>query len=112
MTLKRASRRHRNRSQARTIYVTYRGYSRFGRIRLRRPGPQPPLSARITALYPAARVPERTTDYDADLAIELLASTCELPEGKRALMIIIGEYRHALHALATQAGNARQPAAG
>jgi hypothetical protein len=34
------------------------------------------------------------------MARELLARTCELPSSKRALLVILTEYRHALHGLA------------
>ncbi len=92
----------------RTIYTTYRSQSRFARIRLRHPGPRQPrlrLSDRITAIFPALRAPEEPTDYTPELAMELLARTCDPPETKVALHIVIGEYRNALHALATQALN-------
>jgi hypothetical protein len=99
-------------SQApRTIYTTYRNRSRFSRIRLRRPGPRPRLGAGITALFPALRVPDDPADYTPELALELLAGTSELPEGKHALFVILNEHHRALHALATQA-LARTPAAG
>lgn len=84
-----------------TIHVSYRNRSRFARIRLRRPDHRPPLGARITAVLPALRVPDQPADYTPQLALELLAGTRELPESKRALHIVVGEYRHALHALAT-----------
>jgi hypothetical protein len=101
---------------SRTLYTTYRGHSRFARIRLRRPGHQLPLGARITALLPALRVPDEPADYTPELAMTLLGGTCELPGSKRALHIVLGEYRRALHALATQAlaiqaRHDRQPAA-
>ncbi len=96
-----------------TIHVTYRNQSRFARIRLHRPHRtgRPSLGARITALLPALKVPEEPTDYTPELAIRLLAGTCELPETRRALHIVVGEYRHALHTLATQALN-QQDATG
>src|ERR1700761_9224351 len=74
---------------ARTIHVTYRNQSRFARIRLRRPGPKLSFSAKITEIYPAVRTLDEPESYDADLAMELLAGTCELPETKRALHIVI-----------------------
>jgi hypothetical protein len=94
-----------------TIYATYRGHSPFHRIRLRPPDTRqlPLLPARITALFPATRIPDQPTHYTPELAIELINATSELPASKRALHIIIGEYRHALHALATQAATQRQP---
>jgi len=64
----------------RTIAVTARGRSRFARLRVRHPaGERPP--------------------YDVALALELLGSTVEDPSGKRDLLIVLGEYREALHAL-------------
>jgi hypothetical protein len=95
----------------RTIYTRYRGHSRFARIRLRRPGPRLLLEARISALLPALRIPDKPAGYTPELALELLAGTGEYPGSKRALHIILREYRHALHALATQALRDRQPGA-
>ncbi len=92
----------------RTIHVTYRNHSRFARVRLIRPAPLS-LDARITALLPGLRAPEQPADYTPELAMELIAGTCELPESKRALHVILGEYRRALHALATQT-RSTQPA--
>ena len=86
-----------------TIYTTYRNHTRYARIRLRRPGPRPPLSARITALFPGVRVPDGPADYTPELALELLAGTSEPPSSKHELLIVISEYAYALHALATQA---------
>lgn len=98
-----------NHSQAsQAIHETSRR-SRFARTKVRRPGPRTPLSARITALYPSARVPDDPACYDADFAMELLGSTCELPASEHGLLIVLGEYRHALHALATRALAAPQP---
>ena len=95
----------------RTIYTTYRSQSRFARVRLRRPGPRPSLGARITALFPSVRIPEERAQYTPELALELLAGTTDFPENKRALFIILSEYGHALHNLATQA-LAASPARG
>jgi hypothetical protein len=96
-----------------TIHIAYRSSSRFARIRLHRRhrAGRPPFGSRITAILPALDVPEEPTDYTPELAIELLAGTCEIPESKRALFIVLGEYRHALHTLACQALNGQQPAA-
>ncbi len=85
------------------MYTTYRNHSRFARVRLRRPGPRPSFGARITALFPSVRIPEERAEYTPELALELLAGTTDLPETKRALFIILSEYGHALHNLATQA---------
>ncbi len=77
-----------DRQTHRTIHVAYRNHSRLARIRLRRPhpsSPRPLLSARITALFPALRVPDEPTHYTPELALELLAGTSELPENKHAL---------------------------
>jgi hypothetical protein len=87
---------------ARTIAATYRSRSRFARIRLRYPGRHP---SRLTNRYPGrAELP----DYNAELAIELIGGTGELPTSKRDLLIVLTHYRHALHALATQAAINRQ----
>lgn len=42
--------------------------------------------------------------YDAALASELLARTCELPGTKKGLVALLTEYRHALSALTSQPG--------
>lgn len=80
-------------SAHRTIYVTYRR-SRFARIKLRQPDP---------------RMPGTPASYTPELAMELLGGTCEIPEGKRALLIILREYRRALHDLASRQPATRQP---
>lgn len=93
----------------RTIYATYRRRSRLARIRLRHPAtPQPRISAPITALFPALRVPGQPASYTPELAMELLNGTGELPAGKRALHIVLAEHRRALHDLAS--GASQQPA--
>lgn len=51
---------------------------------------------------PADDIPPPAMGYDASLAMELLASTSELPGSKRDLLVVLAHYRHALHALATQ----------
>ncbi len=64
----------------RTIAVTARSRSRFARLKVR---------------YPA----EERPPYDAVLALELLANTVDDPSSKHDLLVVIGEYREALHAL-------------
>ena len=89
-------------THARTIAVTYRNRSRFARIRLRYPGRRP---SRLTKEYPGhVKLP----DYNAELALELIGSTCELPTSKRDLLIVLTHYRHALHVLATQVATSQQ----
>lgn len=66
---------------ARTIAVTARKRSRFARLKVRHP--------------------YREHRYDAALASELLGRTCEMPASKHDLLIVIGEYRYALHDLIT-----------
>ncbi len=73
----------------RTIAVTARGQGLFARLRL---------------TYPDT---ELDRPYDAALARELLASTCDLPAGKRALIAMLIEYRHALADLTTSPGQSR-----
>jgi hypothetical protein len=68
--------------RSRMIGVALRGSTRFARWR---------------PVYPDQT--EHPT-YDAAMARELLARTCELPSSKRALLIVLTEYRHALHGLA------------
>jgi hypothetical protein len=95
----------------RTIYASYRRRSRLARIRLRHPGtPRPRMSAPITVLLPALRVPGGPASYTPELAMELLNGTGELPAGKRALHIILSEYRRALRDLASSAHAGQQPA--
>lgn len=65
--------------------------------------PRPLMSAPITALFPALRVPGKPASYTPELAMELLNGTGELPASKRALHIILAEHRRALHDLATSA---------
>ena len=68
-------------NQPQTISVTRRR-SRLARLRLVRPDKA------------------GNAGYDAARARELLARTAEIPFGKRALLAILTEYRHALHDLA------------
>jgi hypothetical protein len=58
-----------------------------------------------------AAYPDRTAhpQYDAALAFKLIARTDELPARKNDLIVLLTEYRHTLHALATQATATRQP---
>ncbi len=67
---------------AETIAATARRADRRSRIRLSNSG---------QADHPS---------YDAALARELLARTCELPASKPALVAMLTEYRRALHDLA------------
>ena len=104
----------RTRSQAqqpRTIAVTYRGCSRFSRIRLRHPGERRRLMARLIRQPSVADIPPPAQPYDAELAMELLANTCELPGSKRGLHIVLTHYRYALHQLATEAMASRTKSA-
>lgn len=88
--------------RARTIAVTYRNRSRFARIKLRYPGRRP---SRLTSRYPGhVTLP----DYNAELALELIGGTGELPTSKRDLLIVLAHYRHALHVLATQVATSQQ----
>jgi len=68
----------------RTIAVTAPRRSRFSRLRVVYPDHAP---------QPA---------YDVALARELLGRTGEIPHSKRGLVVVLTEYRHALHALAQQ----------
>jgi hypothetical protein len=63
----------------RTIAVPPRGRSRLRRVKLRHPGEERP-------------------PYDAILALELLASTVDDPSSKHDLLVVLDEYRYALHA--------------
>lgn len=87
---------------ARTVAVTARSRSRFARLRLHSPGHRP---SRL--LVPAAQYTRQSDHpcYDADLSMELLGRTCELPDSKRDLIALPAEYRHALCALVSQAKN-------
>jgi hypothetical protein len=68
---------------ARTIAVTTRTQSQFSRLQVR---------------FPDGVSRAR---YDADLTWELLGRTCELPGTKPDLLVVLAEYRRALHDLAT-----------
>jgi hypothetical protein len=68
-------------SPAKTIAVPARGHGRSSRLRLKYPDQSD---------HPT---------YDAALARELLARTGELPDSRRALIVLLTEYRHALHDL-------------
>ena len=70
---------------ARTISITYRNRSRFARVKLRHSATGS-RRGRLRARYPDA--PEHLA-YDADLAIELIAATGELPTRKRELIIVL-----------------------
>jgi hypothetical protein len=76
---------------ARTITVSTRSRSLLSRLKVRYPD---------TAQRP---------QYNTALALELIASTAELPARKHDLIVLLTEYRHALHSLATQATTTRQP---
>jgi len=78
----------------RTIAVTAPRRSRFSRLRVVYPDHAP---------QPA---------YDVTLARELLGRTGEIPHSKRGLVVVLTEYRHALHALAQQAYAARRTTEG
>jgi hypothetical protein len=68
---------------ARTIAVTACARTRLSRLRV--------------------RYPDHTDHrhYDAALARELLARTGELPSSKHDLIVVLTDYRHAIHDLAT-----------
>lgn len=90
----------------RTITVAARSHSRFARLRLRRPTAARPWSSRFNVAHP-----DRTaySVYDAPLARELLARTAELPASKRALIVMLTEYRHALSDLAATPSDTPSP---
>lgn len=72
----------------RTIAVTTRRNGRLSRLRIE---------------YPQwMREPDRRPAYDLDLVRLLLTLTSELPGSKRALLVLLAEYRHALLGLAAQ----------
>lgn len=81
---------------ARTVAVAARSRSRFARLKLRYPG------SRRSAFRHVG-----DPCFNAELSIELLERTGELPGSKRDLVALLREYRHALYALATQATNHR-----
>ena len=89
------------------IAVTARSQSRFARLSLRRSDSRP----RSWCTWIRAAYPDRNAhpQYDAALALKLLAGTGELPARKHDLIVLLTEYRHALHALATQATAPQQP---
>lgn len=89
------------------LTVTARSRSRFARLRLRHPDSR--LGSWRTQI--GAPYPDRTAhpQYNAALAVKLIAGTSELPARKHDLIVLLTEYRHALHALAAQATAPRQP---
>ena len=95
-------------SPARTIAVTARSSSRLARLKLRYPGSPRSWLARFFTRYPG-QVAHPV--YDAALAMELIDRTGELPASKHDLIVVATEYRHALHALASQILKGRADAA-
>ena len=66
------------------------------------PGPRPEQWWRQAKPFPADRTEHDR--YDAAMARELLAMTGEFPNTKGALLILLAEYRHALHDIAIKPG--------
>src|SRR6266567_5826122 len=81
----------------RTIAVTARSQSPLAWLRLRCSVRRRRWIAR-SAIQLSAWTEHRT--YNADIARGLLARTVELPSSKRALILMLTEYRHALADLA------------
>ena len=79
-----------------------------GRVQAARrpvPGPRPEQWWRQAKPFPAGKTEDGR--YDAAMARELLAMTGEFPRTKGALLILLTEYRHALHDVVTgSAGDA------
>ena len=89
---------------ASTVAVTARSRSRFARLRLRYPARQRSRFVPFSGRY--ARAAQHPC-YNAELSMELLRRTGELPDSKRDLVALLTEYRRALHAVASQAMNGR-----
>ena len=87
---------------ASTVTVTARSRSRFARLRLRYPDRQRPRFVSFSGRD--ARAAQHPC-YNAELSMELLSRTGELPGSKRDLVALLTEYRLALHAVASQAMN-------
>lgn len=87
---------------ARTVTVAARSRSRFARLKLRYPARQRSRFVPFSGGY--ARAAEHPR-YDAELSMELLRRTGELPGSKRDLVALLTEYRLALHAVASQVMN-------
>lgn len=73
-----------------------------------RPDPaQPARTIAVAARGPLSRLRLRYPDradrpvYNAQLALELLGRTSELPASRQALIVILCEYRHAIADLVT-----------
>jgi len=66
------------------------------------PNARPEPRAQRTSPLPAPPDPAGHPRYDNAAARELLARTSDLPGSKNDLITLLTEYRHALHALATQ----------
>ena len=97
------------RPTTRTITVIARSRTRFARLRLRYPaGTSRSRLPRLTTRYPDVT---DQPEYDPGLAFELIAGTGELPARKHDLIVIMTQYRYALHALATQAASRQNPSA-
>lgn len=72
---------------ARTITVTTRRRAWLSRLTVSQPDHPP--------------APAGSPHYDTDRARELLTRTATMPATKHDLMIVLTEYRHALHSLLT-----------
>ncbi len=85
---------------ARTITVTSRAWK--APLRVHYPdGTRPTWRTWLTRRYPRHRPTELT--YNPELAMELIGNTSDIPDSRHDLILILTEYRHALHDLATQA---------
>ncbi len=85
---------------ARTITVTSPAWK--APLRVHYPdGTRPTWRTLLTRRFPRHRPCDLS--YDPHLAIELIANTSDIPESRYDLIVVLTEYRHALHDLATQA---------
>lgn len=93
--------------EQRTLGVSYRP-GRLARIRLSYPHGWRP--SWLTKMYRRNHYPGSKSHetYDADLAMELVMRTGELPTSKHDLVVLLTEYRFALLDLASQALGAGQ----
>jgi hypothetical protein len=90
-----------------TIAAAYRNHSRFARIRLTYPGTPQSWRTRLTRRSLPDGIPEPDQPYTPARALQLLASTGELPASRHDLIVVLTHYRYAIRHLANQALSTR-----
>lgn len=64
-------------------------------------GTRPAWRTLLTRRFPRDR--HHDLSYDPGLALELIGNTSDIPDSRHDLVVVLTEYRHALHDLATRA---------